>query len=206
MSISNGYTTLAELKSWIGGIGDTNDDGDLERAVEAASRAIDEYCGRVFYDAGSASARTYVADDSEELDVHDFSTTAGLVVKTDDNSDGTFETSWDATGSPADYQPEPLVRVNGYPYTRIVAIDDKAFPVSRRRALVQVTAQWGWAAVPTDVKQACLILAARLFKRKETSTGVIGFDGMGTTVRITAQDVDVRALLDPLRRLGVRGV
>lgn len=128
------------------------------------------------------------------------------MVKTDDNGDGTFETTWDATGSPADYQAEPLVRVNGYPYTRIVAIDDKAFPVSTRRALVQVTAQWGWAAVPIDVEQACLILAAKFFQRRQTSTGVIGFDAMGATVRITRRDPDVTDLIDPFRRFDIGAV
>lgn len=200
MAITNGYCDLPELREWLG-LEDPLDDKILERAANAASRAIDKYCGRIFYKPSeSVAARVYVADDPLELVVHDFSTTAGLIVKTDDNADGTFETTWSSTGSPADYQAEPLVRENGYPYTRIVAIDDKGFPVSRHRALVEITALWGWAEVPDDVEQACLIKAARLIKRRETSTGVIGFDGIGATVRVGRDDPDVKELLADFRR------
>jgi hypothetical protein len=48
MAITNGYTTLADLKTYLG-ISGTTDDARLELAVEAASRAIDMECSRRFF-------------------------------------------------------------------------------------------------------------------------------------------------------------
>jgi hypothetical protein len=44
---------------------------------------------------------------------------------------------------------------------------------------VQVTAQWGWAAVPDSVKQATKILAAEIFRLKDAPLGVAGFNDFG---------------------------
>lgn len=48
MAITNGYATLAEVKSALR-ITDSVDDTLLEMAVESASRLIDGYAGRFFY-------------------------------------------------------------------------------------------------------------------------------------------------------------
>jgi hypothetical protein len=79
------------------------------------------------------------------------------------------------------------------------------FPVAActgRLARVQVTGTWGWPAVPVDVKQACLLLAARLFIRKESPQGVAGFGEFGA-IRVRSADPDVVALLEPYRRNAV---
>jgi len=62
MAITNGYCTLSELKAYIG-ITDSNDDNQLEDAVDSASRQIDSYCRRRFFVDGGASSRKYIAKD-----------------------------------------------------------------------------------------------------------------------------------------------
>lgn len=200
MAITNGYATLAELRAWVGitDVGDTALDGIIERAIEAASRAIDHEAGRIFYSV-SSEARTYVADDPYDLRVHDFTT--ATEVATDEDDDGAFETVWLA----ADWQAWPGVLVNGYPSTRIEAIDTKVFPVRRTRRAVKVTATWGWAAVPPGINHACKIYAARLFKRKDSVSGVLGLDGLGATVRLSVGDSDVLSLVAPYRRMETSG-
>jgi hypothetical protein len=175
VAITNGYLTLTELKTQLS-IADTVDDTSLEQAIEAASREIDRYCGRRFYYDADVSARSYTASNPFRLYVDDFGTTTGLVLKTDDNDDGTFETTWSAS----DYQVEPLngrVESQAWAYFKLTILNG-ALPLGRR-ARVQVTARWGWATTPTDVKEACYLLASDLFKAKDAPFGVAGFGDMG---------------------------
>jgi len=66
---------------------------------------------------------------------------------------------------------------------------------------VQVTTVWGWASIPDDVNQACILLAMRQFARLNAALGVVGFADMAITVR--AVDPDVRDLLSPYRKFGI---
>lgn len=201
MAIVNGYLDKAELKSYLQ-IGDTADDDELDVAIEAASRLIDEFCGRRFYADGSATAKTFVADDAHRLWLPDFSTTTGLVVASDTTDDGTFDTTW----ASSDYQVEPLNPENGYPFTSIVAVDTRTFPTGSRRATVQVTAKWGWAEVPKRVKQACAIQAQVEFKRAtEGATPIVTMDG-ATLNGSMFLDRSAARQLHGLQRIDVRGV
>lgn len=198
MAITNGYATLAQIKDFIeSDSASSAHDPDLERAVEAASRAIDNYCGRIFYDTGSATAKTFRARDPYELVVPDFHTTTGLVVKTDTTDDGTFDETWTSS----EYQVEPLDPEPGWPWHRLVAIDTELFPTGGRRARVQVTARWGWAAVPKPVESTCLIVAQELFRRKDAPFGYIGED-----MRASADESPALARLDGYRRATLLGI
>jgi len=48
VAITNGYCTLAEVKAALR-LTDSTDDTLLEKSIEGASRRIDGYCGRFFY-------------------------------------------------------------------------------------------------------------------------------------------------------------
>ena len=203
MAITNGYCTLDELKGYLdqGGqvtLGSGNDT-EMEAAVTAASRMIDGHCNRRFYDDGEVSARVYAAEHPAIVKVDDFSTTTGLVVATDTTADGTFDRTWAA----ADYQVEPLNGVvegiAGWPYWRIRSIDTETFPVARQ-ARVQVTARWGWATVPAAIKQACLIQAAYIWRRKDAITGILGATDFGSVTVRAGLDRDAELLLAPYRR------
>jgi hypothetical protein len=172
MALGDPYATLAEIKSRLG-LTDTNDDLKLTNILAAASRGIEKFTGRQFNDAGSATARLYEPADLLCCLVDDFSTTTGLVIATDENDDGVFEVTW----TTADYELSPLNGVvdgeTGWPYWRIRGLGTKWFPVQRypvyryRSASVQVTARWGWTAVPAPVKEACLLATEEAFKLKD---------------------------------------
>lgn len=200
MAITNGYATLAEIKDYLE-ITSSSHDTDLERSVEAASRKIDQFCGRIFYDTGSATAKTFRAWHPYELDVPDFSTTTGLIVQTDTSADGTYDETWTIT---TDFVVEPVgTHLGTVPYNRMVAVGARAFPTWGRRPRVQVTARWGWTAVPTDVEIVCLELAGELFKRKDAPFGVANFNEFGA-VRVSGSDDRVLQRLDHYRRILVR--
>ncbi|HCT81756.1 MAG TPA: hypothetical protein DGT23_35285 [Micromonosporaceae bacterium] len=185
------------------------DNAVMERAINAASRAIDRFCGRKFYLEAAVGIRVYRPKEPDIAWVDDIGTTTGLVIKTDTDGDGTWTTTWQSD----DYQLEPLnadvvgagSTVQPYAWWRIVAIDTETFPVSENRVTLQVTARFGWSAVPDDVTEACLLKAAGLYKRKDSPQGIAGFDGFGA-VRVTRSDPDVVSLLRPYMRLQIGSV
>lgn len=203
MAIVNGYCTLDEFKNWSQVNGTAKTD-QMELAVNAASRAIDEYCQRHFYqeNSGSDLAKTFLVDGCRVLKFGPFRDAVSVTsVKSDASGDGTFETTWAAD----EYELGPVERAPGRPYTRIEAVAGRRFPGYYgygTRARVEVTAVWGWAAVPPEVEQACLIKATRLLTRMQSPNGIAGLDQFGP-VRVTrSEDGDVVALLDPLKHPG----
>jgi hypothetical protein len=198
-STGNLYCSVESLKSRFG-ISDTADDYELERAVRAASRRIESYCGRErFWRDSAVTIREFEADDTRCCRVPEgISTSTGLVVKTDEDGDGTYERTLTIA---TDFLLKPLNATSknpAWPYDEIVLADNYSFPVHRNgRPGVQVTARFGWPEIPDDIREAALILAHRLFKRKETASGVVGFDGAGVTVRLARTDPDVAELLSP---------
>jgi hypothetical protein len=71
---------------------------------------------------------------------------------------------------------------------------------------VKVTGKFGWQAVPSKVKTACLIQAERLFKRKDAPFGVIGSAEMGQLQVIPKLDPDFYILLEDYVRYGIEGI
>lgn len=188
MAITNGYATLAEVKSALR-LTDSTDDTLIEQAIEGASRRIDGYCNRWFYKTSATAVKVYPAT-LYQVGTDDIAD-ASITLKIDSASDGTFATTWTQNQQ---YQIEPLNAViTGNPYRRIVAINGYQFPIAIDKPLVQVTAQWGWASVPSDIKQACILLSIRGFARLNAALGVVGFADMAVQVR--AVDPDVRDLL-----------
>lgn len=197
MALGDPYATLPELKGRSDiPADDVLDDSEMTAALAAASREIERWCRRQFNDAGAASPRVYRAVGGCLVLVDDFHTTDGLAVAVDSAASGSYDEVWSAT----DYQLEPLNGVvdgvPGWPYCRIVALTHQ-LPASHR-PLVQVTARWGWANVPADVKEACLILAAESFKLADAPFGVAGHGEFGP-VRIRMNSI-VEQKLTPYRR------
>ena len=195
MAIVNGYCSLAEIKA-SAGISDSVDDTMLELAVEAASRFVDSYTQRYFYNAGTAT-RLFVPQDSYVTEIDDAISISVLQTSDGDN----FGTTWAAK----DYQLEPLNGnvdgLTGHPTTRIRAVDDFIFNVLDGEATVRVTGVWGWSAVPVAVKQATIIQASRIFKRNSSPLGIAGFGEMGA-IRVGVQlDPDVKHLIDVYRKV-----
>jgi hypothetical protein len=188
--VANEYVTLVQLKAALR-ITDSADDTELDLKRTAASRRVERDTGRRFWVDGSASARTYKATHPTLLMVDDISTTSGLVVEV---GRGTSWTTVASTGY--DYLPENAI-ADGKPIEIIERVDG-VWPLwgSTR---VRVTATWGWAAVPEDIKNATIIMAARLFRRKDSPEGVKGFADLGV-VRLSRYDSDYDDYINPYKR------
>jgi len=197
MAITNGYCTLADLKSVLR-IADSVDDTMLEARISEASRVIDQHCDRRFYADSSATARIFISPSAEHVRVDDISSATGLVVKTDTAGDGTYATTLTA----AQFQTEPVnALTKGAPVTSVRSIG-VSYPTRSAPAGVEVTAKWGWPSVPEPVKSACIILAGRLLKRGDSLLGVAGFGDLGA-ITVRAIDPDVERMLRPYRTMVV---
>lgn len=178
------YLTLAQLKSYLTGITGTTIDAELQMSLSTGARDIDTFCGRRFWKDTSATTRTLQVEPDRNgvVKVPDFWTTSGLVIATDDGGTGTFGTTW----TTSNYQLEPLNGVEdgveGIPFYKIRAIN-RTWPVTGR-ANLQVTAKWGWAAIPAGVKSAQAILGIEIAKlAREAPFGVAGM-GMDGPIRL----------------------
>ena len=204
--INQGYATRNQVKAALRiGTADTIDDDLIDNCVGAASRLIDGYCNRRFWQTGTAEARVYQAEDSFYCSIDDIAGTA-LTLKTSTQADGTFDVTWKVS----DYQLEPL---NGnldgltWSYDKIRAVGDYLFPTVNAnygdQALVQVTAIFGWPSVPEPVTQATIIQASRIFKRYDSPLGVAGFGDLGAIRVSRFLDPDMAQLVEPYRRMRI---
>jgi hypothetical protein len=193
--VNRRYCSVEQVKSRLR-ITDTLDDFELNLAIDAASRCIDDYCERVFW--RGTDTRTYIPGNFYALDVDDLVSVTTLA--TDADGDGTYEQAWTGT----DYQLLP-VNPNRFtdprPYTRIKAVGSLVFPRRwggiGRDDMVQVAGVFGWPKVPAAVNQAALILVADLLATGQAPFGIAGFGDYAVRIRGNPR---AEALLGPYRR------
>jgi len=198
MAITNGYATLAEIKGYMS-ISDNTDNDLLENLVESASRSIDRIANRRFYLDATASARLYRAYSNVFVFVDDIGTTSNLVVKTDEDGNGTYSKTLTLN---TDFILDPLTSQSlNRPFTQLTMVSNtESWPIfpgltsNGLRPGVQVTARWGWPSVPDDLNMACLILTADLYKRKDAPGGILGLGDLGV-VRMSPIGRDVTAMV-----------
>jgi len=199
VAITNGYCTLAEVKAALR-VTDSVDDTLIENAIEGASRRIDGYCGRWFYKTSSTAVPIYPYDQFVVRFPADLSSTT-VTIKSDTAANGTYATTL-VQGT--DYILEPTdAPLRGRPYRQARMVGGKTFSqeVTPSFPTVQCTAEWGWNAIPDDIREACVLLSMRQFARLNAALGVVGFADMAITVR--AVDPDVRDLLSPYVMFGM---
>lgn len=192
MTLTNAYVTLEEIRSRLGGQVPADQSSALETAITSACRALDVFCGQQFYDSGSATARTFTPRHHYRLKVDPFSTVTGLVVKTDTAGDATYATTWASTDYEVDYFGGDFGQTMSAPFDTIRAIGAYCWPTANLRVRsVQITARWGWAAVPQSIAEAARILSVDMWKRKDTpfgiQTGTVDFGGLRIGRDVMAQ-------------------
>jgi hypothetical protein len=197
LPITNGYATLAQFKQRFAiASTDAQRDMDLELIIQAASRRVDLSCRRAFWAGTAGTVRYFTADSSERCYIDDFA--AITAVETDDDGDGTIETTWAAT----DYVKLPISSQFGWPYTwlEITPLGNHRFPWGLRGG-VKITGTPNWAAVPDLIREACLLQSNRMWQRAKAPFGVQGANEFGTPVIITKLDPDIEGTLTEYMRL-----
>jgi hypothetical protein len=199
--VANEYASLDDLKARLQ-ITDSTHDAELQSKLTTASRDIDQDCNRRFYLDAAASQRIYnplnrqyPTPQGMKLLIDDIGDVAGLLVEVGTSSTGwaaitTYETGPDnaiAKGSPVSWLLRTYIPWVFYPLQR-----------------VRVTAIWGWPAVPPQIFEACLIRAARLFKRRDSPDGIAGAGDFGV-IRVGRYDPDYDSLIRPFVIPGIGG-
>lgn len=189
------YATTAELREYVTRDGSTVDDTFLALALTAGSRAVDRACNRQFGSVTPVQARKYSAVWDRRR--------CRWVISVDDLMDATGLTVAVEAGT---ITPTVLQPVNapqtGKPWTRLVVDPDATVrPTGLEEDEVTVTALWGWTAVPNTIKQATLLQASRIIKRRDAPFGVAGSPEMGSELRLLAKvDPDVEVAVRPYVR------
>lgn len=187
------YVTGAELKLVLqqGDQSVTDQDAEYDNVVQEASDAIDNYCHRSFQVPDSFSDRDYktTRNGLEIFQLDDIAESTALIVAVDSTNSGDYV---EVSNYYVDHDNLTGV-VNRIVFTSPV------YRSSQGRRNVRVTAHFGWPAVPGPVRRATLIWATRLYGRKNSPSGIMGFDG--SAMRLSMVDPDVQTLLNPYVRV-----
>ena len=191
--MTNAYADLSTLKSsGVLNITGTSYDTRLLDLLEAASRLIDQYCNRHFY--VLVATRKFDGDGGTTLFTPDLISVTSL--KTDDNKDRTFETTWAATDYllyPPNAEP---TSVWGRPYTRVL-VDTEAGNedvFTRGMQTVQIEGKWGYREVTED-SEADINEGAQFSATDTTLTVTDGSKfAVGQTILIDSEQFYITAI------------
>lgn len=194
-SFADLYCPPEMLKSRTG-ISDSYDDREILAAARSVSRWIDEHCDRVFARRTVTLQLTPCGPYSVETpDLVSITT-----LKTDDDADGVYETTWSAS----DFELQPVgasTQLEARPYTSIAAVGTRLFPVTYghgRRARAEAVAVAGWPAFPAAVQEAAAILTGDYLALGGMKFGVAGYGEYGAVrARLSSPAL---AMLAPYRR------
>jgi hypothetical protein len=194
------YVDKDDLKGMIGLTG-SGQDNNIDNAINASSRLIDQITGRHFYKSESVQVKHFTPNNEYILDVPDIANTTGLIVQLDTTDDGshdktiTLDTDFylkalNVTDMEGDYN---------IPYQSLVILDRRSSERFDPDIVkqVKITAIWGWENIPDAIKQATLLQASRLWKRKDSPFSTYGSSETGEMELFQKMDPDAKTLVRP---------
>lgn len=187
------YCTNTEVKNYLG-ISDSSDDALITTLIAAAQAQIDKHCRRSF-EASQDSTRYFNADE----DVTDFDLWLDkdlCAITTVTNGDGSTVSSSKYTTIPRNEIPYYRLRLlgsSGLAWTYTSDPDDA----------ISIAGKWAYStSAPADIKQACIRLAAFMYRQKDKSMfDVQVLDAGSQYVTPLAIPNDVKEILADYRRL-----
>lgn len=216
------YCTKEEIQAETG-LDPTKYGTAAQMMINAASRAIDNYCKRPmgFVADIDASTRDYVSNGDNWIAIDECVEITSVAVKT--SYDASTFTSWAATDWIAYSGANKSPNFNDRPYSRIMCNPSGAYTYFVRGGTgsypqydykgyysdtnqsevilvptVRVTARWGYAEdVPNEISQACIIQASRWIKRAQSAwADAIGNETTGELRFTRNLDPDIKFLLN----------
>ena len=194
------YVDKDDLKGMIGLTG-SGQDNNIDNAINASSRLIDQITGRHFYKSESVQVKHFTPNNEYILDVPDIANTTGLIVQLDTTDDGshdktiTLDTDFylkalNVTDMEGDYN---------IPYQKLVILDRRSAERFDPDIVkqVKIPAIWGWDNIPDAIKQATLLQASRLWKRKDSPFSTYGSSETGEMELFQKMDPDAKTLVRP---------
>jgi hypothetical protein len=171
LAVTDGYATAAEYRARVTKT-DAGDDTDIDEQLVAVARYIDQKLGRFFTkDAAADQVRIIHGYGGSILTVPDLSAAPETgKVKVDTTGDGVYDTTLVIND---DYFVGPVNAALGpepKPYT-FLEIDPNSALISSwptRRRSVEITAAWGWPAVPNALREASVAICRQVRDLQES--------------------------------------
>ena len=145
--MSGSYLSLDALKSRSAlDIHGAGEDARLLAVLEAASRLVDRYCNRHFFEL--SAVRGFDGTGYSRLHLPDLIGVDPPGIRSDNDMDGVFETAWARSEYlllPSNADPETAGNPLSRPYTAVEvgpATGKKRFPRGRKK--VEIAGRWGW--------------------------------------------------------------
>lgn len=201
MAITNGYTTLANVKDALRiTSADATDDAVIERLVEGASRYIDAQTGRTFYARTETRYYSPPDDGGRTLWVDDDL----LTITTLTNGDGNTVASSNYKLLPRNLSPYYGIRINQSSTVFWQGESD-----GDTEDVISIAGTWGYASTaPHDIRLACEAIAVTAYRSRfgENVQGAAQVTAAG--VVITPSDVPqmARHIIERYRRMILAGV
>lgn len=187
MPVTDAYATAAEYRARVTKA-DLGDDAVIDLQLKAVSRFLDRQCGdadgpRFFTLDASAVARVYDGNPSRRLWIHDVGDKTAIAVAVDLNGNWTFADSGEALTEGTHYwvgSRNAGLGAEARPYTFLELIPNNGVLSEWTRwtsefaggspytGLVQVTAKYGWPAVPGAIKEATITVTRMLRDMEES--------------------------------------
>jgi hypothetical protein len=184
--------TSSEIKAALN-ITVTTYDTRIGNIAIAVSRAIDQIQKTRYYE--TSETRYYTPRGPyKDLAIDDLTSLTSVAL--DMAGTGTYSTTL-TNGTHFSLEPinNPL---EGKPY-RTISLKPQSgqwFPCYQNS--VKVVGSFGWSAIPSTINQAALLLAVRIFQRKDAPFGALAVGGLdgSAVIRIARADPDVMFLLE----------
>jgi hypothetical protein len=205
MTITNGYTDLATLKKYmrIYSTGTNasqiqqllDDDSIGEMIIESVSRDIDLITGRQFF----VSTGTYYYDQTGDRQI--FFDRDVLSVISVTNGDGTQVASTEYNLYPLNESPKYAIRLKFYSPEFWLEDDD-----GNSEGAITIVAVVGYSgSVPTDIEDACLIMAKSEYNRRlgNNDSGNTIVTPNGTFIANDALPKDAQRKLQRYMKIGI---
>ena len=188
---------------------------NYQNAIKAASSAVRAYTDRDFTlnESGVATARTFEYDDSGYIDIDDAQSvnSVSILLPYSAPTMSLSSSQWAAypyEGPIKDtitiYYPDftyGMSREMGFTWN----LDTYEGPFGGPPPIVEVTAVWGWAAIPEDVQQATVWIASAFSEddRSVTSESIDSYSRSMASMPLSALPLRARDLLDQYKRITV---
>ena len=196
------YCDKDDLKAYIG-LSGTAQDNNIDNAINAVSREIDKICDRHFYKTEAVTSKYFTPIELYQQLVPDIANTTSLVVKLDTTDDGSYDKTLVLN---TDYYLRPnnplqIGKVGSTlyyePYTSVNILTTRSGERFNPDIVknIKIDAYWGFDVVPDAIKQATLLQATRLWKRKDSPFSTYGSDATGTVELFQKFDPDAMKLI-----------
>lgn len=165
-AVTDAYATASEYRDRVEK-SDEGDDTTIDAQLLAVSRLFDRQCRRFFTKDASALARTYEGNGRTRIRIDDVADTSGVVVKVDLDADFDYDQADETLTVDSHYWLGPVDADKGsepwpYRYLDIVPNNGRLSVWPAQPRALEVTATFGWPAVPGAIKEAVIMIVREL--------------------------------------------